>query len=517
MLGPANYLEEKAWISDRVPGTCQWVLNHPHFQSWHHNGTHDAGSPGFLWVSGDPGCGKSVLAKSLIDNELKLTEGNTTCYFFFKDDDVDRRSVLNAIKALLHQLVAQHPSLLKYGVRALDYNGEELMKIFTILWEVLLQAAAECTGGKVVCVLDALDECEELGRARLIQALQSLYLRDENKLEPPIKFLITSRPYLDIERGFRLVADQVSVSRLSGEDDLGSIQREIDLVIALRVQQLTWLSKPIQCSLQRALSSFSNRTYLWVTLIFDVIMTSLRITEKSLPTLLATLPNTVEQAYESILNKSRDIPRARRLLNIIIAAQRPLTLAEMNIALNIEEHYCSISDLDLQTTEKELKSEIRNLCGLFIVVVDSRIHLIHLTAKEFLVATAEFTSSRPLVNYHNSKQVSNKDDKDESSTAWGATFSLQKSNLILAEICLWYMNLLSNADELHQLRGILPGEFIGLREYAMRFWDVHYRMGSVQEGSRLAELSWSVFQRNMGPTRLHLAEPHTHRYSRLLS
>ncbi len=82
----------------------------------------------------------------------------------------------------------------------------------------------------------------------------------------------------------------------------------------------------------------------------------------------------------------------------------------MNIGLNIEEQHCSISDLDLQLTEEELKSEILNLCGLFIMVVDSRIHLIHLITKEFPAATVKSGSTRPFIDYNSSKQVSNNDN-----------------------------------------------------------------------------------------------------------
>lgn len=88
-----------------------------------------------------------------------------------------------------------------------------------------------------------------LGRERLIQTLRRLYLTHEGKPEQPIKFLINCRPDVDIERGFRLFADQISVSRLCGEDDMTSKQHELDLVIAARVQQLTWLNESIQSSI----------------------------------------------------------------------------------------------------------------------------------------------------------------------------------------------------------------------------------------------------------------------------
>jgi len=42
-----------------------------------------------LWVSADPGCGKSVFAKYLVDSILTITESRIICYFFFKDDFED--------------------------------------------------------------------------------------------------------------------------------------------------------------------------------------------------------------------------------------------------------------------------------------------------------------------------------------------------------------------------------------------------------------------------------------------
>jgi hypothetical protein len=104
---------------------------------------------------------------------------------------------------------------------------------------------------------------------------------------------------------------------------------------------------------------------------------------------------------------------------MVVAAQGSLTLAEMNIALNIEDQYYSMSDIDLQTTEEEIKPEILNLCGLFIVVVDSRIHLIHLIAKEFPAATTKSASTRPLIDYNSSNKFR------IMITCWGATSTFE--------------------------------------------------------------------------------------------
>ena len=51
----------------RVPGTCTWFLEHPKFKVWR-----SESSSSLLWLSADPGCGKSVLASFLVE-ELQTT------------------------------------------------------------------------------------------------------------------------------------------------------------------------------------------------------------------------------------------------------------------------------------------------------------------------------------------------------------------------------------------------------------------------------------------------------------
>src|SRR5215471_10405811 len=79
----------------RLGGTCQWVLQHENFRDWK-----ESRSSNLLWVSADPGCGKSVLSKSLIDEDLKSIKTRTTCYFFFKDDNDIQENVTTALSAL---------------------------------------------------------------------------------------------------------------------------------------------------------------------------------------------------------------------------------------------------------------------------------------------------------------------------------------------------------------------------------------------------------------------------------
>lgn len=69
----SNYEDTKNRNRQRVPNTCRWFLESEIFHSWKGDR-----SSALLCVTADPGCGKSVLSKSLVDDELRSTETSTT-------------------------------------------------------------------------------------------------------------------------------------------------------------------------------------------------------------------------------------------------------------------------------------------------------------------------------------------------------------------------------------------------------------------------------------------------------
>jgi ankyrin repeat domain-containing protein 50 len=119
-LRTSNYEEFKDRNPGRLQGTCQWGFQHKNFQKWR-----ESNSSSLIWISADPGCGKSVLSKSLIDEDFRSTETQTTCYFFFKDDN-DIQDISTAISAFLHQLFSQKPILIQHAMSDYAVDGEKL-------------------------------------------------------------------------------------------------------------------------------------------------------------------------------------------------------------------------------------------------------------------------------------------------------------------------------------------------------------------------------------------------------
>lgn len=74
----SDYEVCKNFNPQRVKGTCEWFFRDERFRKWRESDF------GLLWVTAGPGCGKSVLARALID-ERRLSPNiatSTVCYFF---------------------------------------------------------------------------------------------------------------------------------------------------------------------------------------------------------------------------------------------------------------------------------------------------------------------------------------------------------------------------------------------------------------------------------------------------
>ncbi|KAI9678400.1 MAG: hypothetical protein M1822_008046 [Bathelium mastoideum] len=447
------YAGRKERNREREPGTCEWFTNHPLFNSW----DRDEG-PGLLWVSADPGSGKSVLARYLVDQVLPSNSRRTVCYFFFKDDFEDQRNAANAICAILRQILIENSKLLRDTILdKFEIEGKVMTQSFRSLWDALRDIAADTDAGDIICVLDALDECKEDSRVQLIQAVCELYAVDSPKSN--LRFLLTSRPYGNIQEEFLEIEDRWPSIHLNGENETESqkISREIDIVVKSRVRDIGRKKRlrPDEIYfLEEQLStiSSSHRTYLWVYLTLDVISKLPGFTRGNVQRAVHSIPQTVDDAYNKILNRSTDAEKAYKLLQIVTAARRPLSVKEMSWMMAIEEAHKSYDDL-----ERELEPEdrfivtVRDLCGLFVIIVDGKIYLLHQTAKEFLVRN-DFPKNS---NHYNN---------NTSPFDWKHSLQPTTSNKVLSERCIWYLT-----------SSLVHAGYTALLNYSAHSWIVHLR------------------------------------------
>jgi hypothetical protein len=104
---------------------------------------------------------------------------------------------------------------------------------FGTLWKIFTTAATDPGCGNVICVIDALDECEESTRVQLIKCWVDFYSKP-NANKPFLKFIVTSRPYRSIEAEFH----DLQTIRLRAEDETDATSEDIKLVVKARVQTI---------------------------------------------------------------------------------------------------------------------------------------------------------------------------------------------------------------------------------------------------------------------------------------
>ncbi|KAK6498443.1 hypothetical protein TWF481_011035 [Arthrobotrys musiformis] len=477
---------------DRVEGTCEWFTNHAKFRNWRApSRLDDLSFKKILWVSADPGSGKSVLAKYLVDSVFPSTESRTTCYFFFKDDFEGQGSAVTALCCILFQIFDRKPSLLSQEIlRRFEIAGEGFCSSLNELWSTLLIVATKesaTADGKIICILDALDECKKEESSWLMKKLYELYFGRKNA-DLRLRFLITSRPTRDIRYGFRNMEARFPLIHLSGENavEMGMISKEIRIFIEARVNEVgdkLCLTQAERTILLNELTAVPNRTYLWVYLTLNLIENdteiNIHIDGRKMIEVISTIPRTVNEAYERILSRSCNLEQAKILLKIVVAAERPLTLREMSLALqlNLKNGHKLNSYNQLQKhPEERIRHDIRDLCGLFIVVLESAVYLIHQTAKEFLVISQEGSSGTTVPS--------------ESSIEWEKSLYMPDCHQILFKTCIQHLlfsDFKTHTSERHRSLAARPLEYAAellqtceFLSYSANHWTTHLEKGQIK-------------------------------------
>ena len=159
-----------------------------------------------FWLNGMAGTGKSTIARTLA--QLFKDKGQLGATFFFKKGESDRDNARRLISTITKQLIAFNrrlaPSVMDAIEEDPDIATKSLREQFNAL---LLQPLLKLEAGRVataVIVIDALDECD---REDDVKLLLLLLPEVQKATSLQLRFLLTSRPNLRIEMGFKKIAD----------------------------------------------------------------------------------------------------------------------------------------------------------------------------------------------------------------------------------------------------------------------------------------------------------------------
>ena len=193
------------------PHTGTWLLQSDQYRRW------KAGGTKHLWLYGKAGCGKTVLCSTVVEDIRMYCDSSrnaihATFYFTFSDNQ--KQSYENLLRSLVAQLGWKEPALSMLTQACERPNvstpgADELEKILL---------ACSQSHGELFLLLDALDECPEVGdvQQNVLDGLERLAQRASN-----IKMLMTSRETSDVRESMAaLGANPMSIAVRSVDADI---------------------------------------------------------------------------------------------------------------------------------------------------------------------------------------------------------------------------------------------------------------------------------------------------------
>jgi ankyrin repeat protein len=313
-------------------------------------------------------------------------------------------------RSILWQLLRQQPALFRHVIPDFEIQHHQLFESAQSLTRVLPSILDDPKLPGVFLVLDAFDECDENSQHGILRNFCSLLKQGRSSTSRKLKILITSRTYDGI-----CGLDEHPSIVLTPEN----LQTDISNYVKQRVQEIARVrhyNVSLAARVEEFVSSESNGMFLWASLILkDLEKTPLRAVDSK----LRSPPKGLWHVYDSLLQAMHDDVRetTRDILSLVVTAIRPLTLHELAMVMRFQrdKKACPRYDSSLADIEGDIQ-----LCGPILVIRDDSVHLVHQSAKDFLVVEAEHAKNYPSLDYFGVR--------------------LKRGHRILAEVCLSYLS-----------------------------------------------------------------------------
>jgi tetratricopeptide (TPR) repeat protein len=416
-----------------------------------------------------PGCGKTVMSVFLQDR--LIDRGCPIIQFFCKNDEPSKRRPSFIISTLLSQLL-DHPELVAYQDRiaaliTIEYNkNDNITKVSIDALCALLESVLSNLP-LVIIIIDALDECdaESLSRGFLIERLIQL-----SNTVIGTKVILTSRQ----EEPFVETFERFTNLEMSKDD----VSNDIEAVIRKSIESIPKLQS-LKDKVISALAAGADGMFLWAELMLATLKKARN--RNAVEKMLANLPVGLREIYEHILisigrKLSEDELRFRReIFGWVITVVRPMTLAELSIALAIEPGTTSLDDGEIIL---KLENDIRDLCGPMLRISgDCTVQVVHMSVRDMLHRPTQ-PASRPT-------QLSQADQK------YLVGFTIEIEHARLASVCITYLafevfrerEIIDQALRSHHELPLFAKEHLML-EYATSNW-IYHISASADAGTEL--------------------------------
>jgi NACHT domain len=361
---------------DLLEDSCSWVLNDPAFREWW-----DDDKTRILWIHGDPGKGKTMMAIALIKQITTLLKSDPhhsgTLAYFFCQSTVDRlNNAVAVVRSLIYLLVDRQRTFMQHVQKRFEVAGSHLFEgdnALYALWNILLDLLEDPALPRVYLLVDALDECT-LQQVELLKLITNRNMASLSK----VKWLVTSRnePAIKelLEQGDRRVHTSLELNS-------HHISHDVTKFIKSKVAELVQ-RKGYDDQLRRFIHTYlqdqANGTFLWVALVCQEL---LKVPPRKARSALKRFPAGLEPLYMRMMEQissladTEDVELCSSILRAVTMAVRPLHLNELVFVAKLP---------DRMHKDLPLVCELVSLCGSFLTLREETVSFVHQSAKDFL-------------------------------------------------------------------------------------------------------------------------------------
>jgi ankyrin repeat protein len=361
--------------------TCRWLLKSEQYLYWLDT-TKVGEHHGFLWIKGNAGTGKSTLMKFALVNARKTMKDHTVLSFFFnaRGEEIEK-STIGTYRSLLLQLLERLPALQSVfnslGLSTSSFNADYQWNVES-LKTLLEQAIRRLGDSSVVCLIDALDECEEEQVRDMIQFFEHIgELAVSNGIRFQVCFSSRHYPHITIRNGLELVLEG---QEGHSQDITNYVETELKIGKSKVAQQ-------IRVELQEKASGI----FMWVVLVVGILnKESDRGQVHALRRKLRETPSDLHELFLDIL--TRDTHNKYGLIlciQWILFAKQPLSPEQLYHAILSGVDLEAVTEWDPQEITKDVIKRLilDSSKGLAEVTAskEPKAQFIHESVRDFLL------------------------------------------------------------------------------------------------------------------------------------
>lgn len=311
-----NRKKHKDTLLQHEGNTCDWFIRDPNWSRWMRE-------TAFIWVTGSPGTGKTVLASYLIEKANIAFSRKGVAYYYCHHSHNQDESV-PFLQHIVKQLISQTNHVP-------DQIYESHKQNSSLDTDELLRCVAERSlriQSGIRVIVDAVDESKP--RDNLMDILFAL--GTESRFER-VSLLVTSRPESDIEERIqstrRMMAVQSQIVKISMCNP--GVQADIKNYVRSELNKSPF-GESFRREIEQCIVGGARGMFRWVACQLNMIKKKgQRFGEQEIRQALRDLPKDIFETYERIL---LDIPEsdrdfARTALALLCSEQAEFSTAEV--------------------------------------------------------------------------------------------------------------------------------------------------------------------------------------------